>query len=116
MNFRGLNEASPNWRTMSNGWPIITARRCPPRRVPRSSKAQRMDHFTSAIARQSCAVLSAGLILAFSSNAAFSAENCQQLEALANQYAGVELTSAQKQLKRKMAVWYSTHCVRHARR
>jgi hypothetical protein len=32
-------------------------------------------------------------------NAALSAENCRRLEAIANQYARVELTSAQKQLK-----------------
>jgi len=75
-----------------------------------------MEHSPSALARQSCAVLSAGLILALGSNAALSAENCQRLEALANQYAGVELTSAQKQLKRQMVAWYSTHCVRQARR
>jgi hypothetical protein len=42
-----------------------------------------------------------------SSNAALSAENCQRLEALANQYADVELTSAQKQLKRKLVAWYA---------
>ena len=69
-----------------------------------------MDHFPSVLARQCRAALSAGLILAFSCNAALSAENCQRLEALANQYAGVELTSDQKQLKRKMVSWYSTHC------
>jgi hypothetical protein len=34
----------------------------------------------------------------------------ERLETLGNQYAGVELTSAQKQLKRKMVTWYSTHC------
>jgi len=62
------------------------------------------------------AALSAGLLLAFSPNAALRAENCQRLEALANQYAGVELTSAQKQLKRRMVAWYSTNCVRQARR
>jgi hypothetical protein len=45
-----------------------------------------------------------------------SAENCQRLEALANQYAGVELTSDQKQLKRKMVSWYSTHCMHRAAR
>jgi transposase len=75
-----------------------------------------MDHFPSVLTRKSLAALFAGLILAFSSNAALSAENCERLETLANQYAGVELTSAQKQLKRKMVVWYSTHCVRHALR
>ena len=75
-----------------------------------------MDHFPSVLARQCRAALSAGLILAFSSNAALSAENCQRLEALANQYAGVELTSDQKQLKRKMVSWYSTHCMHRAAR
>jgi hypothetical protein len=34
----------------------------------------------------------------FSSNAALSADNCERLEALANQYKDDELTSAQKQL------------------
>ncbi len=72
-----------------------------------------MDHFPNALARQSRAVLSAGLLLAFSSNAAISAGNCEQLEALANQYAGVQLTGEQQQLKLKMVAWYSTNCVRH---
>ena len=75
-----------------------------------------MDHFPSVLARQCRAALSAGLILAFSCNAALSAENCQRLEALANQYGGVELTSDQKQLKRKMVSWYSTHCMHRAAR
>jgi hypothetical protein len=75
-----------------------------------------MDHFPRTLARQPLAVLSAGLILAASSKAALSAENCQRLEALAIQYVGVELTSAQKQLKRKMVIWYSTHCIREAGR
>jgi hypothetical protein len=75
-----------------------------------------MGHLPTALARPSLAALSAGLILAFASNAALSAESCQRLEALANQYAGVELTSTQKQLKRKMLVWYATNCTRQARR
>ena len=57
-----------------------------------------------------------GLILAFSSNAALSTENCTRLEAIANQYAGVELTCAQKQLKRKLVTRYAMNCVRDARR
>jgi hypothetical protein len=32
--------------------------------------------------------------------------------ALANQYAGVELTGARKQLKRKVANWHPTNCIR----
>lgn len=79
-------------------------------------RLQQMDRFPSAFARQSLATLSACLILAFSSNAAFSAESCERLVALANQYAGVELTGEQKQMKRKMVVWYSRHCVHHATR
>jgi hypothetical protein len=35
---------------------------------------------------------------------------CQQIEALHDQYAGVELTSEQKQLKRKLVAWYYGHC------
>jgi hypothetical protein len=61
--------------------------------------AQSLQELASALTSQSRVVLCAGLILASSSNAALSAENCQRLEATANQYAGVELTSAQKQLK-----------------
>jgi hypothetical protein len=77
---------------------------------------QSMAELASALARQSRAVLSVGLILASSSNAALSAENCTRLEALASQYEGVELTGAQQQLKRKMMAWYVTNCLRHARR
>jgi hypothetical protein len=75
-----------------------------------------MDFFPGKLTRQSLAVLSAGLLLALSSHAALSEENCQRLENLADQYAGVELTTAQKQIKRKLVAWYSTNCGRHARR
>jgi hypothetical protein len=73
-----------------------------------------MYYFPSALAL--LAALSAGLILALGSNVASSAENCERLEALAVQYAGVELTREQKRLKRKMVIWYSTNCIRHAAR
>jgi hypothetical protein len=75
-----------------------------------------MDHFARALVYHFLAILSAGVILAFSSIAGLSTENCQQLEALAAQYAGVALTDEQKQVKRQMVAWYSTHCIRHARR
>ena len=45
-----------------------------------------------------------------SSTGALSNEKCQQLENLARQYAGVELTSLQKQLKRKLVAWYFKNC------
>jgi len=73
-----------------------------------------MYYFPSALAL--LAALSAGLILALSSNVASSAQNCERLEALAVQYAGVELTRGQKQLKQRMIIWYSTHCIVHADR
>jgi hypothetical protein len=75
-----------------------------------------MHYFPNALARQPIAALSVGLILALGSNVASSAENCERLEALAVQYSGVELTREQKRLKRKMVIWYSTHCTRHADR
>jgi hypothetical protein len=74
-----------------------------------------MGHFPSSLARLSLAALSAALILAFGSNAAVSAESCERLTTLAKQYAGVELTVAQKQLKREMVAWYAKHCIHHAR-
>jgi hypothetical protein len=40
----------------------------------------------------------------------FANDNCQRLETLAQQYAGVELTAYQKQIKAKMVVWYGRNC------
>jgi Flp pilus assembly CpaE family ATPase len=40
----------------------------------------------------------------------FAGDRCQQLESLAQQYAGVELTTYQKQLKAKMVAWYGHNC------
>jgi hypothetical protein len=39
-------------------------------------------------------------------------ERCQQLEALRAQYATVELTPDQKQVKVKLVAWYGAHCRR----
>jgi len=75
-----------------------------------------MDRLLRGLALSACMVLTVAPILASSSKPALSAENCERLEALASQYAGVELTSAQKQLKRKMVAWYATNCIRNARR
>ncbi len=74
-----------------------------------------MYHFPGA-RLLSYGVLPAGLILAMSGNAARATENCERLEALSNQYANVELTSAQKQIKRKLVAWYTENCIRQARR
>jgi hypothetical protein len=55
--------------------------------------------------------LCAGVFLAFTSTASLANEhNCQRLEALHEQYAGVELTIAQKGIKRQMVAWYNKNC------
>jgi hypothetical protein len=40
----------------------------------------------------------------------FADERCQQLEALSQQYAVVELSVAQRQVKRQLIVWYDKNC------
>ena len=69
-----------------------------------------MDLNSSVFARHSRAALTAGLFLTITSTGALSNEKCQQLENLARQYAGVELTGPQKQLKRKLVAWYYKNC------
>ena len=63
------------------------------------------------LARPTCAVMAAGFLMV-SCTGAWSNENCQRLEALAAQYAGVELTGAQKQVKRRLVAWYQRNCAR----
>jgi hypothetical protein len=52
-----------------------------------------------------------GLVLIASPTRSFANEHCQQLETLSQQYAGVELTFVQKQMKRRMVLWYSQNCL-----
>ena len=61
-----------------------------------------MKPFPFSLGQYFGAALSAGVLLAFSPNAALSDENCHRIEALAHQYAGVRLTGEQKQIKRQM--------------
>jgi hypothetical protein len=61
-------------------------------------------------ARHSRRFVCAGLLLTFTSVGALADERCQQLEALNRQYAGVTLTSYQKDLKRQMVAWYRQNC------
>ena len=85
-------------------------------RTNRNSKGRTNETYPSLPRSVLGAALSAGVLLALSPNPAFSDENCHRLEALAHQYAGVQLTSDQKQIKQQMVAWYSTNCVRQARR
>lgn len=58
-------------------------------------------------------VAAAGLLVAASGTPALSnEENCRRLEDLARQYAGVQLTSEQQQIKRKLVAWYNDNCKR----
>jgi hypothetical protein len=57
-------------------------------------------------------VLYAGLFLAVAATTASADERCQQLVALNNQYKGVELTAAQKQIKVQLVSWYKANCVK----
>jgi hypothetical protein len=71
--------------------------------------------------RPAILVIAAGVLIATSSTGVLSNEsNCRQLEDLARQYAGVKLTSAQQQIKRRLVTWYNGNCKRtrsvHARR
>jgi hypothetical protein len=55
-------------------------------------------------------LICAGLLLSFTSVGALADDRCRQLEDLNRQYAGVQLTSYQKDLKRQLVAWYNTNC------
>jgi hypothetical protein len=65
-----------------------------------------MERPTSAAMLAVLLSVSVGLV----SSRSLADERCQQLEALRAQYAGVELTFYQKQIKRKLVAWYREHC------
>jgi hypothetical protein len=73
----------------------------------RDSGMGKMKLFTAFLA------ISAGIFLIVGAGTSFASDNCQQLESLAQQYAGVELTSYQKQVKTKLVVWYKKNCRDH---
>ncbi len=66
--------------------------------------------------RAATLLVTAGLLTAASGTGALSNDgNCRRLEALSRQYAGVQLTGSQQQLKRKMVAWYNGNCMRMRR-
>jgi hypothetical protein len=69
-----------------------------------------MDLTSTIFARHSRRLLCVALFLAVPSTAALADERCQQLEALNQQYSGVQLTSTQKQLKSRLVAWYKQNC------
>jgi hypothetical protein len=60
-------------------------------------------------------VLSIGILLSLASTAAFADERCGQLVALNKEYAGVALTSEQKDIKVQLVAWYKANCGRSVR-
>jgi uncharacterized protein YeaC (DUF1315 family) len=69
-----------------------------------------------ALLRFLLAIVSAGAILSSVTSAALADERCEQLVRLHRQYAGVELTSEQQNLKVQLVAWYKANCrrARHA--
>ncbi len=65
-----------------------------------------------ALAHRSVSLLFAGLFLSIASTAGFADERCAQLVALKKQYAGVVLTSEQKELRVQLVSWYNANCGR----
>lgn len=66
--------------------------------------------------RSAIVVIATSFLIAMSGTAALSNEsNCRRLEDLARQYAGVQLTSEQKQLKRRLVAWYNDNCNKRTR-
>jgi hypothetical protein len=57
-------------------------------------------------------VLSVGILFSLASTATFADERCGQLVALNKQYAGVALTSEQKDIKVQLVAWYRANCGR----
>jgi hypothetical protein len=39
--------------------------------------------------------------------------NCQRLEALSQEYAGLALTADEEKLKRRLVIWYKDNCREH---
>ncbi len=71
-----------------------------------------MDGTSNNLVRLFCTLVIAGLFVAASGTTALSSDNCRRLEELARQYAGVQLTSSQQQLKRRLVAWYNANCKR----
>jgi hypothetical protein len=71
---------------------------------------------SGAARRYLLALLSASALVYPRSSAALADERCEQLVKLHRQYAGVELTSDQQNLKAQLVAWYKANCrrARHA--
>ena len=68
------------------------------------------------VRRFAAPALCAGLVLSLAATTGFADERCGQLVALNKQYAGVQLTSEQKQIKVQLVAWYKANCAGAGRR
>jgi len=67
----------------------------------------------SELLRRAMLMSAVAFVMATGGSPALSSEhNCRRLEALARQYAGVQLTTQQQQLKRRLVTWYNGNCTR----
>jgi hypothetical protein len=57
-------------------------------------------------------IIAAAVLATSATDVLSSPTNCERLESLARQYAGVQLTSQQQQLKRRLVAWYNVNCKR----
>jgi hypothetical protein len=69
-----------------------------------------MDGASNVLARALAAAVAGGLFVTMNTTVALGNDNCRRLEQLARQYAGVQLTSSQQQLKRRLVAWYNSNC------
>jgi hypothetical protein len=71
---------------------------------------------SGAARRYLLALLSASALVSSLTSTAFADERCEHLVRLHRQYAGVELTSEQQNLKAQLVAWYKANCrrARHA--
>ena len=70
-----------------------------------------MGQAGKAFVRAVIPVIATTLLTAMNGTAALANEqNCRRLENLAREYAGVQLTRPQQQLKRRLVAWYNGNC------
>ena len=70
-----------------------------------------MGQAGKALVKPATPVIAAILLTAMNGTAALANEhNCRRLENLAREYAGVQLTKPQQQIKRRLVAWYNGNC------
>ena len=72
-----------------------------------------MPRIGNGLGRRAMLMSAVAFVMATSGTTALGNDhNCRRLEELARQYAGVQLTSQQQHLKRRLVSWYNGNCRR----